>query len=205
MTKIKNQKRLRNLSVVLAVCILSGVVFAAVTGVLVFGGNVTLGERIKVDIVEAAFDPAASLGATGTIEVSADGQSAELDVVLNRPWTADPNGNLASEAVFVFRVENVGSVPAWLEEFETSMAMYEFIDVMVDWGANTAAGISPNVPLGDADKKSLAVGQQSTDITLTIRWGGNTALTAGATPAQDGTYAISEILTIGYGNGPAGP
>ena len=164
----KNRKHLFALMLGLAVLLLVGFVYAAITGTLIFNGNVTLGADLELTIVPTTATATTSGGSTGTMTLI-DGQNAEIDVNLTEP---------GESVTLSFKVENTGSLDALINGITTANTNTEFV-------------ISGDYT--DLDNEVVAVGTffPLTEVDITVTW----PITGDAnTDAGDYTFTI----TINY-------
>ena len=111
---LKNKRQLTSLLLVFALLLTSGVVYAALNGMLTFSGTAELlppPPPVRLDIIPAEDPEQTVLGSTGTMTVAADGQSADIAVVLAAP---------GESITLSFKVENVGEMDALIKAITTT-------------------------------------------------------------------------------------
>ncbi|MCL2054741.1 MAG: CalY family protein [Oscillospiraceae bacterium] len=109
----KNNKKLTTILLVFALVLVVGGVYAAATGVLSFEGVANLNESpvdndLLLELYENDITVNSNDGSTGTMEISADRQTAHFTVDLLAP---------GSEVFFSFDVRNTGTLDAFLYDF----------------------------------------------------------------------------------------
>ena len=117
---VKTNKRLSSLLVIFAIVLIAGVVYAAATGQLVFNGMVTLnaGQNVELIIVPDDDPDPTAKGSTGSMTVSSDGQSADIEVNLIEP---------GESVTLSFQVENTGDLPALINAITTTNTNAEIV------------------------------------------------------------------------------
>ena len=164
----RNRKYLFPLMLGLAVIILMGFVYAAITGTLIFNGNVALGADLELTIVPTTASASTSGGSTGTMTLI-DGQNAQVDVNLTEP---------GESITLSFKVENTGSLDALINGITTTNTNSEFV-------------ISGDYT--DLDNEVVAVGTffPLTEVDITVTWP-----SSGNANTDAGNYTFT--ITINY-------
>lgn len=105
--KRKNRK-LYTLLLLFALTLIAGIVYAATSGVLTFGGTVNFGDTVELAIVDLT--DSGPTDANSTIKVNKiDNQTVEFTVSLAAP---------GDEVSMSFFVENIGTLPATVKDYD---------------------------------------------------------------------------------------
>jgi hypothetical protein len=176
----RKNKRFSALSLILALVLITGAVYAAGTGVLTFTGTADLGVLdldLELEITASSLDGVSTDadGSSGSMVVA--GELATFTVDLAEP---------GSEVVFTFNVENVGSLDALLTMFTINSDSHgaDLDDILEFTGSFET----------DLEFESIAVGDSIDDVTLGIKW--KDTATAFAEESVEFTLTIAYMQDI---------
>ncbi|MCL1789999.1 MAG: hypothetical protein FWG40_01360 [Peptococcaceae bacterium] len=136
---------------VLALFLLSAIVYAAIAGLLVFNGMALLNPGLRVDFVDESLEGGpltVDMEVVEAIEVTDSGQTLKFTVYLSAPGQ--------SRDVF-FKVKNVGALSAELDTIIPGYPGELPAGVLVDWPE-------------DIDGLILEPGETSDEYTITVSW-----------------------------------
>ena len=155
--KTKNKKLLAVLLIFALVLIVGGV-YAALSGILSFEGEANLGEIVPPDkdlLLELWENNtpmnASDAESSGTMKISEDRQTAYFTVDLNEP---------GSEVIFSFDVRNVGTVNAYLYDFNYNSDTHPNITDIIEFTGTYV----------DMENQIVDVGGEIPNLTFGIRW-----------------------------------
>jgi hypothetical protein len=150
----RKNKRFSALSLILALLLITGAVYAVGTGVLTFTGTADLGDLdLELEITTTNLSGISTVtdGSNGTMVVA--GELATFEVELTNP---------GSEVTFTFNVENSGTLDAFLIKFDMNSGSHGVaLDNILEFTGSF---------LSDLEFQPLAVGDSIDNVTLGVKW-----------------------------------